>query len=87
MSRSGALQLHVLCASGRLEPFLGVLRERAAAAFADAAALLDLGRQPVDVVIRDAPALTIPEFGIGGAAPDRHTANHRRGRSRSQKPR
>jgi uncharacterized protein YjaZ len=50
-----------------------VLERQIAAAFRDAAALLEVGEEPVDVVVRDAPALTIPEIGVSGVAPDNHT--------------
>jgi uncharacterized protein YjaZ len=47
-----------------------LLRQHIASAFRDAEALLDLGDQRVDLVVRDAPAQTVPEIGIGGLAPD-----------------
>ncbi len=73
MSTPDGLNLHVLTASGRLEPHIRLLEQRIIAAYCDATAVIDLGDEPVDVVVRDAPTVTIPEIGIGGVAPDRHT--------------
>ena len=75
MSITDGLQLHLLAASGRLEPRRGELESQIAAAFGDAVSLLDLRRRgkPVDVVVRDAPRFVIPEIGVGGVAPDAHT--------------
>jgi hypothetical protein len=73
VSNAATFELHVLMGSGRLGPRLGAIEQQIAAAFHDAAARLDLGGEPLDIVVRDAPAVTIPELGIGGVAPDQHT--------------
>jgi hypothetical protein len=69
----GALNVHILTASGRLGPHLRAVEQQIDATFRDARELLELGDDPVDVVVRDAPRMAIPEIGIAGVAPDRHT--------------
>ena len=73
MASAATFELHVLTASGRLGPHLGAIEEQIAAAFDKAGAKLELSGEAVDVVVRDAAAITIPEIGIGGVAPDAHT--------------
>ena len=68
-----AIAVHVLTGSGRLLAHADELRTRVRAAGSVALEHLPLGAGDVDVVVRDAPELVIPELGIGGMAPDAHT--------------
>jgi uncharacterized protein YjaZ len=67
------LRLHVLTASGRLLVRREEIEQRVRTTFTQSATLLELSREPIDVVVRDAPQVVIPEIRVGGFAPDRHT--------------
>lgn len=70
---SCAISVHVLTGSGRLLSHADRLTEHIHTAAAASLEHLPLGDADVDVVVRDAPELVIPELGIGGLAPDAHT--------------
>lgn len=63
----------MLNGSGRLLPHAEELRGHIHDAARAPLEHLSLEGGDVDVVVRDAPELVIPELGIGGVAPDAHT--------------
>jgi hypothetical protein len=71
-SVSGTVAIHVLTGSGRLRAHGDRIRSQVRAATGGALAHLSVDGE-VDVVVRDDPRRVIPEWGIGGFAPDGHT--------------